>query len=205
MSNQTENNYRISIEGARLAFPNLFVAKAGQDGGEPSFSAALIIPPNHPIIPKLKQLMGKVCKDKWGDKAQVIYVGLEKSDKLALHDGATKAQYAGYEGNLFINARSKQRPTVVDRNKVPLSAEDGKPYAGCYVNALIELWAQDHKQYGKRINAQLRGIQFVRDGDAFSAGTSASEDEFSDLGDQGGDLASGDGGAPAAAGGNPWD
>lgn len=56
------------------------------------------------------------------------------------------------------------------------------------MNASIELWAQDNKQFGKRINAQLRGVQFLRDGDAFAAGSPASEDEFEDLGDQGDDT-----------------
>lgn len=173
------------IKNARLAFPNLFQAKAGPDGGEPNFSAALIIPPNHPIIPELEKAFVKIAQEKWGDKAAVIVKGLKAQDRLALHDGDTKAQYAGYEGNKFINTRSKTRPTVVDRDRSPLTAEDGKPYAGCYVNASIELWAQDHKQYGKRINASLRGVQFDRDGDAFSAGTVADAEEFDDLGNQG--------------------
>lgn len=187
MSNET-NSYRFSIADARLAFPNLFKAKAGPDGGEPSFSAALIIPPNHPIIPKLNAAFERLAKEKWGEKGPAIVKQLRAQDRLALHDGATKAGYAGYDGNLFINTRSKMRPTVVDRNKVPLSEEDGKVYAGCYVNALIELWAQDSQSYGKRINAQLRGVQFSRDGDAFSAGSVAGEDEFADLGDQGDDT-----------------
>jgi len=44
--------------------------------------------------------------------------------------------------------------------------ENGKPYAGCYVNMSIRLWAQDN-QFGKRVNAQLRAVQFVKDGEAF--------------------------------------
>ena len=115
---------------------------------------------------------------------------------LVLQDGDLKAQYAGYPGNLFFNARSATRPTVVDRNKAQLTEADGKPYAGAYVNALIELWAQDN-QFGKRINASLRGVQFVRDGDAFGGGAApASEEDFPDLGDQG------QAGAPS---GEAWD
>lgn len=187
MANEN-SNYRFSITDARLAFPAVFKAKAGPDGGEPAYSAALIIPPDHPVIPKLNAAFLKLAREKWGDKGEAIVKQMRAQDRLALHDGATKAGYAGYDGNMFVNTRARTRPTVVDRNKVPLTEEDGRIYAGCYVNGLIELWAQDHKQYGKRINAQLRGIQFVRDGDAFAAGTSASEDEFADLGDQGGDT-----------------
>jgi hypothetical protein len=70
---------------------------------------------------------------------------------------------------------------VVDRDRTPLTASDGKPYAGCFVNAVVELWAQDN-QYGKRINASLGGVQFAADGDAFGGGGVRTEaDDFDDL------------------------
>lgn len=178
---------KITVMDARLAFPNLFRPRPGKDGGKAKYGATLIIPPNHPIIPELEAAMEKVAKDKWGDKAALVMAGLRKQDKLCLHDGAVKAEYDGFAGNLFISANSDTRPSVVDRNKSPLTENDGKPYAGCYVNGLIEIWAQDHKEHGKRINAQLRGAQFVKDGDAFAAGAPATVDEFADLGDDGDD------------------
>ncbi len=61
-----------------------------------------------------------------------------------------------------------------------MAEEDGVIYAGCYVNASIEIWAQDN-QYGKAIRATLRGVQFFRDGDAFTANNVAAADEFDDL------------------------
>ena len=71
-------------------------------------------------------------------------------------------------------------PTVIDRDRSPLSRTSGRPYAGCYVNASLEFWAQDN-QWGKRINCTLRGVQFYRDGDSFSAGRPADSDEFEDV------------------------
>lgn len=35
---------------------------------------------------------------------------------------------------------------------------------------MVEFWAQDNN-YGKRVNATLLGVQFVRDGAAFAGGT----------------------------------
>lgn len=172
---------RIAIPNARLAFPDIWRARAGKDGGKAKFGASLIIKPDAPVIAEIESAFEKIAKEKWGDKAAVILAGLRKQDKLCLHDGDTKP-YDGFAGMMFISARSDVRPTVVDRNKTPLTEADGKMYAGCYVYALIELWAQDSKDYGKRINAQLRGLQFDRDGDAFAAGAPAGEDEFADLG-----------------------
>jgi hypothetical protein len=138
-------------------------------------------------MPALKALIVAAAKAKWADKHEVVLKGLKVQDRLCLHDGVTKSQYAGFDGNLFVSANSDNRPSVFDRTKTPLAEADGKPYAGCYVNASLDIWAQDHPQHGKRVNAQLRGVQFVKDGDAFAAGTAASEDEFEDLGDQGED------------------
>jgi hypothetical protein len=81
---------------------------------------------------------------------------------------------------MFVSSRNKTRPLVIDRDKSPLTAQDGRPYAGCFVHASIELWAQDNA-YGKRINASLRGVQFFKDGDAFAGGGAASDDEFDDI------------------------
>jgi hypothetical protein len=70
----------------------------------------------------------------------------------------------------------------VDKDRSPLVSADGRPYSGCYVNAQVEVWAQDHKSFGKRINAQLLGVQFVEDGDSFQAGAPpANPEDFGDL------------------------
>jgi hypothetical protein len=175
---------KIAIANARLAFPNLFRPRPGKDGGKAKYGASLIIPPNHPAVAQINAACEAVAKEKWGAKAPQILEGLKKQDKLCIHDGVTKAEYDGFTGNFYVSANSDARPLVINRDKSALAESDGKPYAGCYVNANIEVWAQDHKEHGKRINAQLRGVQFVKDGDAFSAGSPASEDEFADLSEE---------------------
>lgn len=45
---------------------------------------------------------------------------------------------------------------------------------------MIDVWAQDNN-FGKRINASLGGVQFLRDGDAFAGGGVASEEDFDDI------------------------
>ncbi len=79
-----------------------------------------------------------------------------------------------------LNASNKARPLVLDRDKTPLTAADGKPYSGSYMNVSLEIWAQDNN-FGKRINATLKGVQFVGDGDSFGGGAPASPDDFEDL------------------------
>lgn len=171
---------KVFIKNVRLAFPALFEAKTVNGEGKPAFSAALLIDPADPQVKAINAAIDAVAKEKWGAKAEVMLKTMRAADKLALHDGDLKAQYDGFPGNLYISARSATRPLVINADKSPLVEADGKPYAGCYVNASIELWAQDNN-YGKRINASLGGVQFFRDGDAFAGGVAASEDEFDDV------------------------
>ena len=46
---------------------------------------------------------------------------------------------------------------------------------------VIEAWAQDNG-FGKRINASLGGVQFVKDGAAFVGGQAVAASAFDDLG-----------------------
>lgn len=171
---------KLRLTNVRLAFPALFEPKTVNGEGDPAFSATFLLEQNHPCVAEIREAMENLGKEKWAAKWPAIKKELDARDKGALHDGDSKSSYAGFEGNLFVSARSKTRPLVIDRDKTPLVERDGRPYGGCYVNATIDLWAQDNA-YGKRINASLRGVQFVKDGDAFGGGGVATADEFDDL------------------------
>lgn len=171
---------KLKLNNVRLAFPALHEAKTVNGEGKPAFSAALLIAPNDPQVKAITAAIEQVAKEKWGAKAGDVLFALRTGDKVCLHNGDAKADYDGFKGMLYISARSEVKPTVIDANKSPLTAADGRPYAGCYVNVSLDLWAQDNG-YGKRINASLAGVQFFRDGDAFAGGRPADVDEFDDL------------------------
>ena len=171
---------KLMLKNVRLAFPSLFEAKTVNGEGKPAFSASFLINPKDPQVKTIQQAIEATAKDKWGAKADTVLKAIRAADKSALHDGNAKAEYDGYADMLYLSARNQARPLVIDADKSPLAVADGRPYAGCYVNASVDLWAQDNA-YGKRINASLCGVQFVRDGDAFAGGGIASEAEFDDL------------------------
>lgn len=171
---------KLKLNCVRLAFPALFEAKTVNGEGEPAFSAVFLIDPADPQVKAINAAIDQVAKEKFGAKADSVLKQMRAGDKVCLHNGDSKADYAGFPGNLFVSARSKTRPLIIDADKSALVASDGRPYAGCYVNASIELWGQDNN-YGKRVNASLRGVQFLKDGDAFAGGAPASEDEFDDV------------------------
>ena len=172
----------LKIENVRVAFFNGFTAKQVNGEGDPAFSASFLIPKASPLVKRINAVIDAAAKEKWSDKAPALLKSLRASDKTFLHDGDLKENYEGFADHFFISARSKGRPLVIDRDRTPLTEADGRPYSGCYVNAVLDVWVQDNK-FGKRVNASLKGVQFVKDGDAFSASAPASVDAFDDLGD----------------------
>jgi len=171
---------KLKLENVRLAFPVLFQPKAVNGEGEPAFSCTFLIPKDHASVKEIADAVEVIGATKWGTKWPTVRKEIEARDRSALHDGNTKAGYGGFEGQLFVSARNRVRPLVLDRDRTALDERAGRLYSGCYVNGLIQLWCQDNN-FGKRINASLLGVQFLRDGDAFSGGGVASLDEFADL------------------------
>lgn len=175
---------QVTLNNVRLAFPALWEAKViGSDPkAKPKFGAAFLFAPDSEAHKALKKAESECAKEKWGAKADAVLKSAAAAGKAFIKDGDSKAEYDGYEGNMFINANNAQRPTVVDRDRSQLTESDGKPYAGCYVNVILDVWAQDNS-WGKRVNASLKGVQFLKDGDAFAGGGVAGEDDFEDMGD----------------------
>lgn len=175
---------RITIKRVRLAFPAIFTMASVGDG-EGAYSARFIIPTDHPSVADLDAAMSAAATEKWGDKGATILPKLIKDGRVAFakEDYANKNGdvYDGFEGNFSLGARNggatPLKPSAFDNSNNPTTAEDGLIYGGCYVDASVEIYAQDN-QYGRRINCSLRGVRFVGHGDSFGGGTKASADDF---------------------------
>lgn len=173
---------KIVLKNVRLSFAHIFTPQVDAETGKAAYSTNLILPPEHPQLAKVNEAIIQVAKEKWNDKAASVLKALKIKDAICLHNGDTKAKYDGFEGNFFISARSPTRPLVIDRDRTPLTEKDGRPYSGCFVNASIDIWSQDSK-FGQRINAGLAGVQFYKDGPAFSGAAIATPDDFEEFGD----------------------
>ena len=165
---------KVTLKAVRLSFPTLFTAK-GFNGGEDNkkFGATFILNKEEhaDLIKQVEQVIAKVKKEKWGKDAS-------KVKKTCMTDGEEKEEFDGYDDTVMaISSSTSKRPPIVDRQLIPLAEEDDTIYAGCIVNATIDIWAQDN-QFGKRVNAQLRAVQFWEDGEAFGADPVSAEDEF---------------------------
>lgn len=178
-----KKNVILNLSG-RLSFEHIFNPSAGPNGGAEKFSAALILEgKNNPQLPKIRKAINDVAEAQWGSRAKAELAKLQSQDRIFLRDGDNSGR-AEYAGHWYFNASNKTRPLVVDVDKTPLTEADGKPYSGCYVNMLIEVWAMQN-EFGKRICASLKGVQFVRDGDAFTNKRPATVDDFEDVSNTG--------------------
>lgn len=159
---------KVKIPSARLSFPSLFqmASFGGESTGKYEATFILDKKDHAKTISEIEAVIAKLQKEELKGKVA--------SDKLCLKDG-DEMDRPEYAGKMTIKASTKKRPLVINRDKSAISEDDNIIYAGCYVNGIITLWAQNN-QYGKRINAQLDGVQFVRDGEPFGdGGTSAEE------------------------------
>lgn len=187
-----DGSVTVRLRNVRLSFPALFEPRAfsGEDGKDNSKNATY----------QATFLMAKPGKDPKDDNAKlvldavalVVKAGLKGKhpgkEKVCIRSGEEKGERGvdGYNADMcYVSSNSRKKVPVVDRDLTPLEESDAKPYAGCYVNATIRLWAQDNK-FGRRVNAQLRAIQFWGDGEPFGEGAADANEEFADTTAEGG-------------------
>lgn len=167
----------VVLKNVRLSFADIWQPKAFNPGSPLKYSCNFLLDKETQgdQIKALEKKMQEMALDFFNGKPP-------KGIKRCLGDGEEKS-YEGYEGQMFVSASTVRKPEIIDRDKMELVELDDKPYSGCYVNAVIGLWVQDN-QYGKRVNANLDLIQFVKEGDRFGGGGGSKADLLDDIGDE---------------------
>jgi len=164
---------KIKLHNVRLSFPSLF-RKAVFEGTETKYEATFMLDKEQhaDVIAAIqKQIKEGIAANLKGAKVA--------ADKIALKDGddAGRDEYAGH---FTLKAANGKRPKVIDRDKSPLTEDDERLYSGCYVNAVVDPWYQSNA-YGKRVNFNLLGVQFYKDGEPFETGSTAADDDFDEF------------------------
>ena len=172
----------IKLKNVRLSFPAVFKRQM-YNGVEGKYAATL-------LISKDDKAQCKMIADAIAKVQKEANVEVPK-DRWCLKDG-DKTPY-GWNGCYAIKATSDERVPVLNRDKSALTADDAVIYSGCMVNAAIDFWVQNN-QYGKRVNANLYGIQFYADNEPFGAARPDvdemfdNEGEFEPTGEEVGDI-----------------
>lgn len=181
---------RFRLDNVRVDWPNLFKGEQFQATGKFRCGATLIIGADHPQLQQVNDAVKEAAAIKWKDKAAATLKAARAKDNICLRDGDLKTKAPeGYQGNWVLSANCQGgdteaecvKPTVYDRARQKvLDAKDNPIYRGCYVNALIEVYADS--RFGDGVFCKLVGIQFKADGDAFGSAP-ARADDFEDVGE----------------------
>lgn len=157
----------IRIDNVRASYPHL-AEPYSKDGEKGKYGIVAIMPKEtHRAAAKL--IKGAIDEMMAANKTKVA------TDKLYWKDG-DNTDKDEYQGTWIVSSSESRAPSVRSRNggKLDKSQIEEMFYGGCWVNVLIRPWYQDGqktgKGYGKRINAGLVAVQFVRDDESFGDG-----------------------------------
>jgi hypothetical protein len=187
----------LKLKDVRLAFTqNLFTPGSYKDepGKPKKYKCKLLIPKDHPQIKEISAEILRLATEEWKEKAQNALASIKGDRQRFCFMDGDLSDYEGFAGNYSIAVSNKVKPLYVGRNPGTKDAPNliteasGILYSGCFVNANISFWTWT--KTGPQMNANLLGLQFLRDGEAFAGGGTTSVDEFEQP--EGGEQPAGD-------------
>lgn len=160
----------------RFSYAHVFEPRAINEGDDKKYSVSILIPKTDTAtlakINKAVEAAKQEGKGKWNGKIPPVL-------KLPLRDGdAERPDDEAYEGMMFLNASSKNKPGIVDENTDELMSKD-EFYSGCWGRASVNLYAFNVSG-NKGVAVGLNNLQKLEDGDRLSGGSTAAEDFGSD-------------------------
>ncbi|SOT39810.1 ssDNA-binding protein [Burkholderia cenocepacia] len=187
---------KVKLTNVRIAFiQNLRTAAEYEPGdGKFRYSATFLIPKGSEHDKTIEAAIKAVAVEGWAKKADAMLESIRgNANKFCYQNGDLK-DHDGFEDHMFIAAHRRRddgRPLLLDNIADPetgkparlvdtngewLPGKEGRIYAGCYVNATIDIYAQTKNNPG--IRCGLMGVQFHAAGDSFSGASRANEDDF---------------------------
>lgn len=158
----------------RLSYEHITKPKKN-DKGNDVYSVSLLIPKTDTKTIEAIRAAIKIA----AEEGKSLFGGIiPKGLKNPLHDGDEEKESPEYEGQMYINASSYNKPPVIDLQGRPLIL-DSDIYSGCHARAIITMKAYCVKSpngsTSKGIRCRLEAVQKLRDGEKFggSIGMSA--------------------------------
>lgn len=176
---KVERSARFITPKARASYPHLFTPKAFEEGAEAKYQLTCMIEKGD-----VGDAFIKLIKDKQEDALRALYGKKMPAnlDRYGVNDGDAHDD-PEMHGHWLVKATNKARPAVVDADKTEV-IDKATVYGGCYVRANICAKAYGTASKGG-VALELVAVQFVGDGEPFSAAaraTAAAADEFDDVG-----------------------
>lgn len=172
------NDGTIMLEGLRCSYPNVLTKFKGDDeNAQAKFGIVLLLPKKKAFRPARELINARIDELLKENKVKNL-----KADNKFLRDGDLSGKEEN-ERHWTINASESKRVVVRDNKRDPKTnkprvlkkgEDDDRIYGGCFVNAVIRPWFMNNK-WGRKVNAGLVAVQFVKDGEAFGEGRISEE------------------------------
>ena len=162
----------------RFSYVNIFKSRAFQADQDAKFSICLLIPKeDKATLKKIKAAIDEAIQEgissKWNGKKPA-------NVKLPLRDGDEERadEAPEYEGMMFLNANSTQKPGIVDKDLNEILDPD-EVSSGCWGRASINFYPFSVNG-NKGIGVGLNNVQKLKDGEHLGAARASAESDFDD-------------------------
>jgi Protein of unknown function (DUF2815) len=169
---QKDGTYVVTGVG-RASYLNAFTPRLNDLSGKEEYSMSFLIPKSDTdTIHKLKRAANTAAQGKWGDvKSRPAGI------RSPFRDGdEERPEDPAYQGHIWINIKSNQKPTVVDARMNPV-IDPREFVSGDYCRVSVNAAAYAHKA-NKGVSFWLNNIQVVRKGEPLSGGARRAESDF---------------------------
>ena len=163
-------NTKVVTGSVKLNYVNIKEARSNALSSEPKYSITIIIHKESNTMDKIYEGIYNATKnglDIWDGKVpDNLITGLKDGDATGRKE---------YEDSFYINATSKYRPQVVDKDLKILSPDE--LYNGCLGRVSINFYPYNHKESGNcGISCELLNLQKLKDGEKIVNRASAVDD-----------------------------
>lgn len=172
---------RVITGKVRLSYCNLF-RPVTFGNNEPKYSVSVLIPKTDTeTLQKIENAMQAAIQE---GAAKGMF-----SRKPSLSDGPLKdgdrTDDVNYKNHMFVSARSKYAPNIVDKNRDPI-LDENEVYSGCYARVSLVFYPYNHP-LRKGVGCALGNVQKLADGEPLVARIGAEEFDIEDDNDLFGD------------------
>ncbi len=154
-------NTKVVTGMVRFSYLHVWEPSA-MEGQEPKYSASLIIPKSD--TKTIEAIKKAIENAKIQGKSKSFNGKIPANLKTPLRDGdEERPDDEAYQNSYFINANSKQKPVIVDKNAAKILDQD-EVYSGCYGRSSVTFYPFNTNG-NKGIACGLGGIQKLKDGE----------------------------------------
>lgn len=170
------NPTKVITGKVRFSYVHVFEpATISEDSSEKKYSVSIIISKKDKVtLAKIEGAIKAATQAgvaKWGGK-------LPKNLKTPLRDGDEEREEECYENSFFLNAKSSNKPGIVDANLDEIMSKE-EFYSGCYGRASVTFYPYDSNG-SKGIACGLNNLQKLEDGERLGGSSASAAEDFAD-------------------------